>query len=434
MVKVETSGSRPPLSSPTADADLSDQAIGALIAQHRPGWSLAQPFYNSPRIFERDVQKIFLKEWLFVDHASRIPRPGDYFLFAIAGESLIIVRDQDGQIHALFNVCRHRGSRVCLQASGSAKALVCPYHAWSYGLDGRLLGAQAMGPDFDRTQYGLRRGSIRLVEGLIFLCLSEEPPNAESSFQTWERYLRPHGLASAKIAHRILWRIKANWKLVMENYRECYHCGPAHPEYTATMAHAAPESTGSALLAQKYDQLLKSWTERAKALGSMTEHSSEAKDRLYAWKPGERDLPVGCSRIPIKEGFLTQSPDGQPVAPLMGDYRAYDGGLTSGRLDPVNFFTASCDHAVLPRFTPIDAVTTEVEMIWLVRADAVENVDYQLDRLTWLWQVTTDQDSKIVEDNQAGVNSRAYVPGPYAEVEGGPRRFTLSYLRRLAGD
>jgi len=195
--------------------NFSDAEIAELISEQRPVWSLAQPFYNSPTIFEREVERIFARQWFLVDHASRIPERGDYFLFELAGESILVVRGKDQRVRAFFNVCLHRGSRVCLESSGTKQVLVCPYHAWSYGLDGRLIAAGAMPEDFDKDKFGLRECSVRLVESLIFVCLSDQPPDRESSFKLLEKYFRPHGIAQAKVAHRVTWRCAAtgNWRL-----------------------------------------------------------------------------------------------------------------------------------------------------------------------------------------------------------------------------
>lgn len=398
-----------------ADAYVSD-----LIRKFRPGWSIPQPFYNDERVFARDVERIFFREWLLIDHASRIPRPGDYFLFEIAGESLIIIRGKDGQVHALFNVCRHRGSRVCLESSGSASALVCPYHAWSYGLDGRLLAARAMADDLDRSSLGLRRGSVRLVDDLIFVALTDQPPDWEPAFALWEKFLRPHGLKHARIAHRMSWRLKANWKILIENFMECYHCGPAHPEYSSVMLQAKP-SSGLARDAEKYEELVQRWTEVARRQGTYLERTTlEGKPHCM------------CARLPIRDGFLTQSQTGRPVAPLMGEFKEYDGGVTGGEMGQGNYFIAPNDYVLIPRFTPLTAATSEMELIWLVRADAKEGVDYNREELLWLWKVTTEQDKRIIEDNQAGVDSRTYEPGPLAPVERGLARFAADYLRAIS--
>jgi glycine betaine catabolism A len=106
--------------------------IQELIASRRPGFSLEQPFYNDPEIFRLDIERIFKSYWLYAGHVSRIPNRGDYFLFEIPGESLIIIRDQNLEIQALYNVCRHRGSLVCREPAGEVKGLVCPYHHWTY--------------------------------------------------------------------------------------------------------------------------------------------------------------------------------------------------------------------------------------------------------------------------------------------------------------
>lgn len=397
-----------------------DDRIATLIAAHRPGWTLAQAFYNDPDIFARDMERVFQRHWLFVGHVSRVRTPGDYFLFTIANESIIVIRGKDGEVHALFNVCRHRGSRVCLRSEGNARSLVCPYHAWTYAMDGKVLSAPAMPEGFDAKEFSLHPCHVRVVEGLIFICMAEKPPKIDEAVRDWERFLTPHGIPGAKIAKSMIWQVDANWKLVVENFGECYHCGPAHPEYCSVMAHALPDTHKLKKHVDAYQKLTTAWEAKAKAAGNLTGRTAETADSLHV-----------CVRIPIKEGFLTQSADGKPVAPLMGRFREYDGGYTGGRIYPSNYFVACNDHVVIPRFTPLGPQRTEVEMIWLVREDAVEGRDYDVAKLTWLWDVTTQQDKKIVDDNQAGVNSLAYRPGPYSNTERGLTRFTMWYLKQI---
>jgi len=391
------------------------------IAAHRPGTSLAQPFYTDPRIFARDLERVFARQWVFAGHVSRLRQPGDYFLFSIGNESIVVARGGNGAIHALFNVCRHRGSRVCLEPQGNKRTLVCPYHAWTYANDGTLLSAPAMPDGFDTTQFSLHRCNVRVVEGLIFVCMGDPPRDTEPAFRDWEKFLKPHGLSQAKIAASMVWQVDANWKLVVENFGECYHCGPAHPEYCAVMAHALPDTHRAKRYVDEFTALTKKWEAKARDAGSLAGRVPE--------HPGAAHV---CVRLPIRDGFLTQSRDGRPVAPLMGSFREYDGGYTGGRLYPANYFVACCDHAVIPRFTPLAPLRTEVEMIWLVREDAVEGKDYDVEKLTWLWKVTTDQDKKIVDNNQAGVNSMAYRPGPYSNTEQGLTQFTVWYLKQIA--
>ena len=394
--------------------------IERLVASHRSGWSLEQPFYVNNEIYSRDIERIFMRHWLYAGHVSRIPNPGDYFQCLIGGESIIVNRGKDGTVNALFNVCRHRGSRVCLQPEGNAKILVCPYHAWTYACDGSLLRANAMPDDLDTTRFGLHKCHVQVLEGLIFICMADDPPDIQHILGDFEPFLKPHGLGQTKIAAAIKWQVHANWKLVAENFMECYHCGPAHPEYCSVMAHALPETSGASKHVDNYAALSAEWESVTKRLGHFTGDISPTSDRLHR-----------ANRIPIKKGYLTQSRDGQPVAPLMGSFKQYDGGLTQCRIYPLNYMYASCDHAVVPRFTPLATTLTEVEMTWLVREGAVESVDYDVAELTWLWKVTTDQDKKIVDDNQAGVESRAYRPGMYSQVEDGLARFTSWYLKQI---
>lgn len=395
-------------------------SIEELIRSHRPGWTLAQPFYNSQEVFDRDMERVFMRHWLYVGHVSRVRNPGDYFLFNIGKESIIVIRAKDGKVHALFNVCRHRGSRVCLESSGTAQALVCPYHAWTYAPDGRLLAARSMPEDFNTAEFGLHKCHVRVLEGLIYIHMGKEPSDFEPICRDVETFLKPHELDQAKIAKSLVWRVKANWKLVVENFGECYHCGPAHPEYCSVMAHAVPDGSGAQKHKDEFTAMTAEWEARVKPMGSVTGRIDPVDGGLHS-----------CTRIPIGKGALTQSRDGKPVAPLMGRFKEYDGGYTAGRIYPINYFIALNDHAVIPRFTPIGPLETEVEMLWLVRGDAVEGKDYDVDKLTWIWVVTTDQDKKIVDDNQAGVNSMAYRPGMYSNAEQGLTKFTMWYLEQL---
>jgi phenylpropionate dioxygenase-like ring-hydroxylating dioxygenase large terminal subunit len=395
--------------------------IAELVAHQRRGYSLEQPFYNDPDVFAFEKRALLLNSWWFAGHASRIPEPGDYFLYPIAGESIIVVRGRQGEINALFNVCRHRGSRVCLEEDGHANSFVCPYHAWTYATDGDLLAARTMPADFDASTHGLHRCRVQIVEGLIYISLGEQPEDFTPVAVEGRKYLADHGLVRAKVAHREAWPVHANWKLMWENFAECYHCGHTHPEYCSVMDDALANSTGSAQVKQAFETYTQSWRERCVELGRLT-------DSL----PTDRRKPYGGRRHPIKPGYLTQSADGGPVAPLMGNLTEYDGGITTFSFYPMHYTVASCDHAVAFRFTPWDAHHSEVEVSWLVYEEAVAGVDYQLDALLWMWRETTIQDKQLVEDNQAGVNSCRYEPGPYAACETGVVRFQEWYLSRLS--
>lgn len=394
--------------------------ISELVRRQQSGFTLEQAFYTDPDIFSFEKRTIFQRSWWFAGHASRIPTPGDFFLYPIAGESIIVVRGRQGEIHALYNVCRHRGSLVCLEPEGHAKSFVCPYHAWTYAPDGELLAARTMPADFEKTRYGLHRCRVEVVEGLIYISLEEQPEDFAPVAAEGRKYLADHGLSRAKIAHREAWPVQANWKLMWENFAECYHCDHTHPEYCSVMDDAVANSTGSSHSKLAFDEYTATWREQCVKLGRLTDS-----------EPTDRTKPYGGRRHPIKPGFQTQSATGQPVAPLMGDLAEYDGGITTFSFYPMHYTVASCDHAVAFRFTPLDALHSEVEISWLVDENAVAGVDYEVEPLVWMWRQTTIQDKTIVDNNQAGVNSSRYRPGPYAACETGVMRFLGWYLDRL---
>ena len=394
-------------------------SVERLVEQQRSGFALEQPFYTDDEVFKRDLERIVARQWLFVDHESRIPSPGDYFLYEIAGESIIVVRGEDREVHAHFNVCRHRGSRVCIAAQGNARRLVCPYHAWAYALDGRLLNGQ-MPEGFDPAEFGLHPCRARVFEGLIYVNLA--PDDLQPNFDVIAGNLRPlvgpHGLPGAKIAHREVYPTHANWKLVVENFRECYHCLPAHPEYTEVNAYVRVNEKNVGA----FSETARAWAAKVAEMG----HAHEGVDST--------DFPVqphGGQRSPIREGFVSLTADGTPAGPLMGDFERYDGGETFVYVGPLHYMSLANDHATVFRFTPIHATLTEVVVTWLVDAQASPAEDYDVDHLKWMWDVTTVEDTRIINDNQKGVNSRRYTPGPYSMREGWTQKFIDWYLERV---
>ena len=158
-------------------------SLRELIDRYRPGFSLERPFYTDSALYQRDLEKVWNANWLWVGHVSQIPESGDYFLYEVGNESIIVVRDRNDAIRAHFNVCRHRGSRVCLNKSGNAKVFTCPYHAWTFSLDGELRGGRQMPDGFDRRDYALFPVSLRIFQGLIFICLSDNPPDIDAAMQ-----------------------------------------------------------------------------------------------------------------------------------------------------------------------------------------------------------------------------------------------------------
>ena len=400
--------------------------IEEMVRHQTPGMSLEQPFYVSREIFERDLERIVSRQWLFVDHVSSIPEEGDYITYELAGESIILIRDRAGEVRAFFNVCRHRGSRICLEAKGKRRTLTCPYHAWAWDLEGQLIAARNMPDGFDAADWPLHKCQVRVWQGLIFINLARGDDREVIDFADIERdladHVRPHRLDEAKIVSTKFYPTDGNWKLAVENFTECYHCVPSHPGYTAVNAYVKAYAADR----DEREKRVKAWRAEWAAKG----HATGEMD-VFGTDPRQ---PHGVYRQPIRDGSVSLSKDGQSVAPLMGELKDFDGGDTYLSFGPLSYLYLANDHATLFRFTPIHPTLTDVKVSWLVRGDAREGDDYDLERLEWMWNVTTIEDTKIISDNQLGVNSRRYAPGPYSEMEYETAAFVAWYLGRMAGD
>jgi phenylpropionate dioxygenase-like ring-hydroxylating dioxygenase large terminal subunit len=391
------------------------------IRSRLPGHALARDFYTDPAIFERDMERMLLRHWFCAGHVSSIPRAGDYLVVDLGPESVIIIRNSAGEVRALLNVCRHRGSRLCAGRSGKAHSarLICPYHAWTYDLDGKLLIARQMPESFRRDAVSLKTLPVRIMEGLIFTTFAKDPLDLGTAADALTRSAGVHGWATAKVAHRELYSIRANWKLAVENYMECYHCTPAHPEFSKRHVYARP--------AEQSVELERAGRTRAEALGIVVPDIDQ-----YGCAAGAGRESVAVMRSALYDGIVSATDDGRSVARLMGAFSAPDGNSTYFDIGPISDFLAYPDHGVVYRFIPRTVDHTEMEVIWLVHQDAVEGVDYDVGRLTWLWKTTSAEDKKIVEMNQAGVNSRFFEPGPYSLQETYAARFVDWYLEELS--
>ena len=203
--------------------------------------TLAGRYYYDPTIYAREQERIFSQMWVCVGRAEVLTDPGAYQVVTVGQESIIVVRNRIGVLQAFLNVCRHRGARLCSEVTGRLKGSIqCRYHAWTYGLDGRLIGAPNVlsNEQFDRTAYGLLPVALEVWEGLIWLNLADDPepisrqlngPIVErfGSYGPFARY----DVGRLKVGKTITYEVHANWKLLLENFMECYHCGPIHPEF-----------------------------------------------------------------------------------------------------------------------------------------------------------------------------------------------------------
>ncbi|MGA2551642.1 MAG: aromatic ring-hydroxylating dioxygenase subunit alpha [Burkholderiaceae bacterium] len=398
------------------------ESLRIAFESYRPGYALPRTFYKDPAIFQLDMRHFAMAHWHCVGHASMVPHPGDYFVVELAGESVVILRGADHEIRALLNVCRHRGSRVCTEKAGTAKngLLVCPYHAWTYGLSGELVRARMTPEAFNKDDFGLKRVPLSICEGVLFITFAENPlgfANVEASFG---HAARIYGWSRAKVGARRHYLISANWKLVTENYQECYHCGPAHQEYARRHVFARPEAQREApdLAMHERDAVL------GLPLADIDYYAADAQ-------PGQES--ADCWRSALIDGYVTGSRDGKPLAPLMGEFRGktYDGGLSFLDVGPTSNFLAYPDYGLIYRTIPLSVDQTGFELIWLVDADAIAGQDYREEDLVWMWDYTSVEDKKIIELNQAGVNSAFFEPGPYTPMETDACRYVDWYIAAM---
>lgn len=399
-----------------------DQLI-ELIRRQRPGWSLERAFYISPDIYEFERGGWLAEQWYVLGHVSEVASPGSYIVRELLGESLIIVRDTGGFLRGFYNVCRHRGSRIC-DHDGRGTSLVCPYHAWSYHLDGSLRAANALPENIDTKGLALRAISIQEVGGIILGSLKGDPHQVSVLEKEALPMLHYHGVSHARIAARRSYPTQGNWKLVMENFLECYHCFPCHPEFCSVIRYVdVVGRTVSPEVAAAWEQTVENWLREV----------ADPECPVKSVKPNllRETSSFGVYRGPIGGTRQTESRDGLPVAPLMGQMQRFDGGVSSLRLEPFVYFSALNDHAVMFQFLPAGPERTQVIISWLVDGAARE-ADIDVERMIWLWDITTTQDKALIERNAAGVRSDAYTPGPYSTLESWPLRLIGRYLRELS--
>jgi Rieske 2Fe-2S family protein len=333
----------------------------------------------SEEIFEAEVRRIFLRQWMFVAHESQVAGPGEFVADELAAESFVVVRDDAGDLHALLNTCRHRGHRLCEEAQGSVQRFRCPYHQWTYGLDGRLVHVPGSpdGQHFDYADWGLQRAHVEVWHGLVFVSLAESPPPPLTpALEVLAADMVPARPERLREAFRESYDVEANWKVLLENYLECYHCRGQHPELCSSMALDAMYSTTAG------------WT--GPYLGGST---------------------------PLKPDHVTMSLDGRLVSTPLGDYADLDelpDGLGGGFVVVPLLTRLIChaDHMIVHLLRPVDVRRSRWETRWFVAADAVEGVDYDVEALTAVWRATNRQDIPLCEGTYRGVLSRRFVPGP----------------------
>jgi Rieske 2Fe-2S family protein len=403
--------------------------VAALLDSRVPGHALPGPCYTSPTVFDLDVKAVWASTWLFVASEAEVREPGDFVTIDVGPYSVIVLRDDDEDVRALHNVCRHRGSRLLTERAGSIGNIRCGYHQWTYATDGSLLYAGDQAPGFDKTCFGLRPVHVRVVAGMVFICLASDPPGDFDDFAAAiTPYVQPYQLHRTKVAAQVDLVETANWKLVMENNRECYHCEAGHPELMNTFfpTYGYDPDQIPARLRPAHERYLQAEA----ALGATC-----AQRGLPVAMIEELDTRVSGFRIqrePLDGAGESYTIDGTAASRrLLGDLDTSRLGRVSIHTQPNGWVHLLADHTVTFATFPVAADRTLLRTTWLVHEDAEEGVDYDLANLTHVWQHTNEQDAVFCANAHLGVSSPAYRPGPYAPSEYQVNALTNWYVDRV---
>ena len=399
---------------PDADRTASplDPALAAILDSRREGHAMPRALYLDPALYAREIQAIWHGGWLFAGFDFALPNPGDYLTLDVDTTPVVVIRGDDGRVRAFHNVCRHRGSQICREAAGHVRALVCPYHGWTYSRQGELTRCQGMHEGVDKSQLALRPIAVEVICGFIYVSLAPAPPPIAAMRAHFEAAGAPQGFPRAKVAKTIEYDVPANWKLVWENNRECYHCIARHPEYIRSNFDIHEEEHASDAVRQRIAAALARTNARWAVAADPAAHP---RGGLATFPDPDDDRWYTCNRTALAEGFATESLDGTRVAPLMGEYRSDDVGVLRMRSLPNFWLHASCDHAVVTRMLPAGLRRTRMQSWWLVDAAAREGEDYDLAQLVPFWHTTNEQDWEICRWQQKGVESIGYEPGPLSQ-------------------
>lgn len=352
--------------------------------------TLPQRYFVSSEVFAEEHEKIFSAQWLLVGHQSQISKAGDYFVQKVAGESLIIARDQTSEVRAFYNVCRHRGTRLCDDLAGHSSTIQCPYHAWSYALDGRLVGAPHMTgetvPGFNKADYSLHAVRLGLWEGFIFVNLGDGSVSLEEWFAPLAGKFSQWNMPRLRSAKRIEYDVRANWKLIFENYSECYHCPGVHP----MLSKVSP-----------YDS-------------------------------AQNDLTAG----PFLGGFMKVN-KGKSLT-MSGNTCALSVGEGNDlqqvfyySIFPNMLLSMHPEYVMVHQLWPQARDRTLVYCDLLFHPEAFDRSDFNPDDAIDFWDITNKGDWHVCELSQQGISSRAYQPGPYSSRESLPAAWDREYLRHV---
>ena len=344
--------------------------------------------FSDPNVYAAEVERLFRHVWQCVGRADEIASPGDFRTYEVAGSGVVVLRNADGELKAYHNVCRHRGTCLLEAASGSGlKRILCPYHAWTYDLNGRLLGAPHMSEveEFDRDEYGLIPVSLDVWRGFLFLNLSPHPEPLKRSLGDLPRRAQPYPLERLRLAHRVTYDVHANWKLIVQNANECYHCPGVHPQLVCL----TPYRSGEEDLRQ--GPVFGGWMDFVKGVSSLT-------------ASGKTTRPT----------FENLSPDDLS--------RVYYYVLW-----PANFLSFLPDYVTLDWFIPKGPDLTQLVFDLYVERDEHDPANDAME----FWETTNRQDWHICELAHRGSKTLGYTQGRYSGEEEVVHLVDRYYLQRM---
>jgi len=359
----------------------------------RLGKGLPSSWYHDPGRYARELEVFWYSRWIAAARDEEIPEAGDWRVVRIGTQSIVLLRDDQGALRAFHNTCRHRGSILCTEDAGNfaRRRIVCPYHAFTYDLGGRLVATprRLATPDFDPKEFTLFEVAAEAWAGFVFVNLAgrNAPPLRKSLDGVRNRFAR-YGFGGLRIGRRIVADVRANWKLLVENFSECFHCPPVHPELCRIVT--AYRDAGA-------------WGLRRDA------HGSPLHDSQPEFKSGAQTLTLdGTARLP-------------PFAGLDDAERAtlYVPAL----LPPNLFLNVHPDYVNAHMMFPTGPESVRIVYDWLFEARHLPLAEPDLEHYVALWDVTNRQDARNCEWQQQGLRSREYHHGVYVPQEFDCERF-----------
>ena len=360
--------------------------------------TLPGKYYHSEEIYREEVEKIFYKYWILACREEEVPEIGDYKLIQIEDESIIIVRDKSNDLRAHFNVCSHRGTQLCTDAKGNfkGKSIQCPYHAWTYGLDGKLLGAPHMeeGHGFTKAECALPQAHVYIWEGFVFISLAKNPEPFEIQMEALIGKFSDWKMGELRIAKHIKYELNCNWKLILQNYQECYHCPGVHPLLTKLTPVQSAQHDYS----------------KGAVIGGFMDLSKE-------------------------RGSMTM--DGNAAAPPICDVSGDDlQRIYYYSVFPNLLLTPHPDFVMFHRITPLGPDKIINDCYWLFRPEVINDPKAQagIDSAVEFWDLTNNQDWTVCEQMQQGTKSARFTRGYYSGREDILRQLDIELLKALGHD